>query len=387
VLHGTSQGIISVAFSLYILSLGIGADVLGGILSAGPLAQAAGSIPAGLLAEHIGFRRSFFIVYGVAGLARLAQFSTPNVPVIAVAAFVAGLALSGEFVVRLPFLAANTTAVERTLAYSVSSMLFSLSVSLGSLLAGYAPTLLLRFVPDLTVAYRYTLYVAGVLTLLTLLPCMRMREPPPTHSRKISVRLYLWGMDRFTLQHAIVSLFVGLSFGTIMSFASVLFVYHLGTTREFFGTAAALSILPVTLAIALAPAIGRNLGSVLPVTWLRGLMPVSLMTLALTTNPLIGTAAYWSQRVLAMTSQPLSFSFAMDTATEKAKAPVSAWLNITFWLGNAIAAPIAGAFVARDNYVLPLFLSSVSILMAALCNQVFFGPVAARLREEAKVGG
>ena len=90
VLHGTSQGIIWVAFSLYILSLGIGADVLGGILSAGPLAQAAGSIPAGLLAEHIGFRRSFFIVYGVAGLARLAQFSTPNVPVIAVAAAVAG---------------------------------------------------------------------------------------------------------------------------------------------------------------------------------------------------------------------------------------------------------------------------------------------------------
>ncbi len=386
VLYGISQGLINVVFSLYILSMDIRADVLGGILSAGPLAQAAGSIPAGFLTETIGFRWSFLLVYGIAGAARLLQSSTESVPLIAVAAFVGGLALSGEFVVRLPFLAANSKPEQRTRVFSVSSMLFSLSVSVGSLLAGYLPTLLLRVAADLTVAYRYTLYLAGALTLLALLPCLRIREVLPLRKRRISLHPYLWGMDRFTLQQGIVSLFVGLSFGTIMSFASVLFVFKLGATREFFGTVAALSIIPVSIATGLAPSIAKRLGDVPAVTWMRGAMPASLITLALTSNPLLGAVAYWGQRVLAMASQPLSFAFAMDAATEKAKAPVSAWLNVTFWLGNAIAAPVTGAFVARDDFATPLYLASLSIVLGALCNQVFFQPIASRRREEAGLG-
>jgi MFS family permease len=385
VLHGTAQGLLNVVFGLYILSMGIRADVLGGILSAGPLAQAAGSIPAGFLAETIGFRQSFLLVYGIAGVARFLQASTHRAPLISVAAFLGGLALSGEFVVRLPFLAANSEPKQRTRAYSVSSLLFSLSVSLGSLLAGYLPTLLQRVTSDLTVAYRYTLYLASGLTLLALLPCLRMRQVLPQRRRRISLHPYLWGMDRFTLQQGIVSLFVGLSFGTIMSFASVMFVYKLGATREFFGTVAALSIIPVSIATGLAPSIAARLGDVPAVTWLRAAIPASLITLALTSSPLLGAVAYWGQRVLAMASQPLSFAFAMDTATERAKAPVSAWLNVTFWLGNAIAAPVTGAFVARDDFATPLYVASLSIVVAALCNQLFFQPIAARRREEASL--
>ncbi len=386
VLHGTSQGIISVIFNLYILSLGIGADVLGRILSAGPLAQAVGSIPTGFLAETIGFRKSFLLVYGVAGLASLLQASTGSVPLIAVAAFIGGLALSGDFVLRLPFLAVNSATSQRTRVYTVSSMLFSLSVSLGSLVAGYLPALLLRVIPDLTMAYRYMLYVGGALRLSTLLPCMWIAEAPPKRRRTISLQPYLLGMDRFTLQQAIVSLFVGLSFGTITSFANVLFVYKLGATREFFGTVAALSVLPVTIGTVLAPSIARRLGSVPAVTWLRSAIPLSLVTLAVTSSPIIGAIAYWGQRVLAMMSQPLSFAFAMDVASERSKAPVSAWLNVTFWLGNAIAAPVTGSFIARDNFAMPLFLSSAAALLAAVTNQVFFGPLAPRLEEEVEHG-
>ena len=386
VFHGTSQGIISVVFSLFVLSLGVGADVLGGILSASPLAQAVGSIPAGFLAETIGFRSSLLLIYGVSGLAQLAQYATSSVPLIGMAAFVTGLALSGDFVVRLPFLAANSEPSQRATVFSVSSLLFSLSVSLGALIAGYLPTALLRVVPDLTEAYRYTLYIAGALDMLAVLPCLGTRDLMQKERRKISFRPYLWGMDRFTLQQAIVSLFVGLSAGTIMSFASVLFVYKLGTAREFFGTVAALSIIPVTLGAVAAPKVAQRLGSVPAVTWLRLAIPASLATLAWTSSSIVGMGAYWAQRVLFMMSQPLSFAFAMDAAGQKSKAPVSAWLNVTFWLGNAIAAPVAGAFVAQNNYALPLLMSGAAAVLAAICNQVFFGPVEARMKQEVDLG-
>src|SRR5512141_462292 len=79
-ISGVSQGIFMVVFNLYILSLGILADVLGGFLIAGPFAQALGSIPMGFLMETIGFKKVFLIIYGVNGLARLLQVATTVVP-------------------------------------------------------------------------------------------------------------------------------------------------------------------------------------------------------------------------------------------------------------------------------------------------------------------
>lgn len=386
VLSGMSQGIFAVVFNLYVLSLGIGADVLGGILSAGPLAQALGSIPAGFLAEMTGFRKAFLVIYGIAGLAKLVQASSASVPVIAAAAFVGGLVFSGDFVVRLPFVAANTSESQRTRAYSVGSLLFGLSMSVGALFAGYAPNLLRLFVPDLTTAYRYTLYVAGVLTLLAALPFLRTLDPVRPTERKISLYPYLWGIDRFTLQQAVVSLFVGLSMGVIAPFRNLYFMYHLGTTREVFSTLAALTILPTTVATAFAPIIARRLGNVRAVTLLRSLIAGALATMAWTTYPWLGALAYWTQRSLSTAAQPLSFAFAMDRASRKAKPAVSAWLNVTFWLGRAVAAPITGSFIAKTNYTLPLYLSAIAILAAAVSNQLFFGPLTARLGRKEQRG-
>jgi len=386
VLSGTSQGIFAVVFNLYVLSLGIEADVLGGILSAGPLAQALGSIPAGFLAEMTGFRKAFLVIYGVAGLAKLVQASSASVPVIAAAAFIGGLVFSGDFVVRLPFVAANTNEPQRMRAYSVGSLLFGLSMSIGALFAGYAPNLMQLFVPDLTTAYRYTLYFAAILTLLAMLPYLRTLDPARPTERRISLYPYLWGIDRFTLQQAAVSLFVGLSLGVIAPFRNLYFICHLGTTREFFGTVAALTILPTIVGTVLGPMIARRVGNVRAVTLLRSLIAGAVVTMAWTTYPWLGALAYWTSRALFTVTQPLSFAFAMDKAGRKAKPAVSAWLNVTFWLGNAVAAPITGSFIAQSNYTLPFYLSAVAILAAGVSNQLFFGPLTARLGRKVQLG-
>ena len=378
-LSGLAQGVFTVIFNLYILSLGIGPEVLGRILSAGPFAQAIGSIPAGFVAEIVGYKKAFAVIYGATGLSQLAQVTTSSAVLIFAAAFMGGLAFSGDFVVRLPFLAANTTPSERTQVYSMSSIIFSISMSLGALLAGYGPNLLLAVVRDLTVAYRYTLYGAGFLTLCSLLPIFYVRAQAPAARQKISLHPYLWGMDRFTVQQAIVSLFVGLAMGLVSPFLNIYFVYHLKTTREFFGNVTALSLLPVVLAIALGPVIASRLGKVRTVTVLRLLIPASVVAMAITTQPLVGTAAYWVYRALFSMSQPISFAFAMEAAERKAVVAAAAWLNVTFWLGSAIAAPVTGVYLARSNYATPFYMAAVAALLAAACNQCFFGSKEKRL--------
>lgn len=375
ILSALSLGIFSVTFNLYILSLGITPDVLGTILSANPFAQALGSIPAGFIAELIGFRYAFGIIYSSAGVAQLAQVSTEVVPLIFLAAFVGGLGLSGDFVVRLPFLSAYSEPSQRTHLYTVSSLSNTLFMAIGALFAGFAPNFFILFAPNLTIAYRWTLYVSGALMLVALIPTAMMRIGARPRREHIGLGVYLWGMDRFTFQQAVVSLFMGLTMGLVFPFMNLYFILHLNASREFFGTISALSILPLILGTALAPAIAARFGSVKAVTYLRLVIPICLILMAFTVNPLLGTLGFWGLRALVSMSQPLSFAFAMEAAAPRAKVAASAWLNVTFWLGNALAAPIAGAFLAQSNYTSPYLLATTAMLVAAVCNQVFFGPL------------
>ena len=367
------MGIFGVVFNLYILSMGIETDILGTILSAGPLAHALASIPMGFLGEKIGHRSAFVAIYLIGGISYLMQAATPNVNLIAAAAFFGGLALAGDFIMRLPFLAASTKEEHRTRVFSLDTLLMSVSFSIGSLLAGYLPNLLLGLSPDITARYRYTLYFAGALILLAAVPALMMTPSPRRRSKekRISLSPYLWGIDRFTVQLAIIELFVGITMGLIIPFMNVYFTRSLGTSREFYGTVAALAVLPVAIATALGPSVAKRIGTVRAVTTLRFVMLASTLGLALTNHPLLATVAFWGFRALFAVATSLWFSFAMGAAAPRAKAAASAWLDITFWLGMGIAAWVTGRLLAVDNYTLPFYLASAAAVLAGLTTHVF----------------
>ena len=290
VLGGVAQGIFNVVFNLYILSMGITENVLGGILSAGPFAHAIASIPIGFLSELVGYKEIFVGIYAVAGIAALVQAGTTSVTLISAAAFVSGFVLTGNFVVRMPFLAANANDGGRAHVFSVDSLLFGFSAAFGALIAGYVPDFLLFLSPDLTLRYRYTLYLAGALTFLGVIPSLMLRKSAPRERKKISLHPYLWGMDGFTVKTAVIELFIGLFIGLVGPFMNLYFIYRLGTTREFYGTIEALALLPVMIATALVPVVAKRLGTLRATIAVRALVPVATFVMALTTAPWLGTA-------------------------------------------------------------------------------------------------
>jgi MFS family permease len=373
VLGGVAQGIISVDFNLYIVSLGIHPDDLGKILSAGPFAHALASIPIGFLGELLGYRTAFVAIYGIAGLSQLAQVATPNINLISIAAFVGGLALSGNFVVRLPFLAANVKDSERTHIFSVNSLIHSLTLAIGSLLAGHLPNLMKVFTSSETLQYRYTLYLAGFFTLISVVPMFLIKTHKKPGPRKISLYPYLWGMDTFTIKSAIIELFIGLTMGLILPFMNLYFINHLGTSREYFSTVAALAVIPTMLAAAVGPLIASRLGDFRAIVASRYIIPVATVAMALTASPAIASGGYWLYRALFTMGQALWFAYAMAAAAKRAKVATSAWLEITFWLGQALAALITGSLLADANYVLPFYLSSGAAIATGVLTQVFVG--------------
>ncbi len=65
----------------------------------------------------------------------------------------------------------------------------------------------------------------------------------------------------------------------------------------------------------------------------------------------------------------------MKQSAARAKVAASAWLNITFWLGQALAAPLAGWCIARSNYPATFYLAGVAALLAGICTLVWFDPL------------
>ncbi len=372
-LNSFSQGMFLVVFNLYILNMGISADIMGIIVGAGPYAQALGSIPIGFMMEKIGFKKVFIMIYLGTSLARILQVSTPSIPIILLAGVTGGLAMAGDFVVRLPFLAVNTNPENHNEVYSFNSVLSSASMAIGSLFGGLLPGILLPLANlDLTIAYRYTLLIAGIMALMAVLPVLKIKEKPFVQTKKISLSPYIWGIDKFTVKQATVSLFVGLAFGVVSLFMNIFFVYHLGSSLEFFGTVSAFVIIPALVATTVAPIIARMIGTVRTVTVFRWIASITLVVFSLVSSPIIGAVAFWIIRSVTGASQPLSFSFAMREAQNKAKTAASAWLNVTFWVGNGIAASFSGLFFLDENYRAPILIAAGSILLAGLLNELFF---------------
>jgi predicted MFS family arabinose efflux permease len=154
---------------------------------------------------------------------------------------------------------------------------------------------------------------------------------------------------------------------------NIYFVYHLGTSREFFSSVEAFVFLPTIIATALGPMLAARLGITRTMTAARYFIPVTTTIMALTTIPLAGASTYWLYKALFAMAQPLWFAYAMDTATPKAKVAVSAWLEITFWIGIGFAARLTGGSFAQSNYTLPFFLSAAAALVTAILIHIFVG--------------
>ena len=383
-LGGLSYAIFSVIFNLYILSLGIGADVLGRIVGANPLASALAAIPVGLIAERTGHKKSLLAVYVIIGLMRLAQALTTDISLIALTAFVGGLGAAGSFVVQIPFFATHSKEGERNLVFTASTVLQSVSLSIGTLIAGYLPNIMGKVAPDLTTAYRYTIFIAGALSLLAMVPVLLIREQPrATSPKKISLYPYLWGIDRRTVQHAVISLFRGLSLGLVLPFLNLYFIHHLNTSREFYSAVAAAAIVPSIIATTLAPLVASTLGTVNAVTTLRILVAIPRIGMALTTIPWLAAAINLVERAVSRMATPLTFAFAMETADAKRRTATAAWMEVLFVLGMAIAAVVAGSLLAKNDYTTPFYLSAGAMALAGVLNHIFFHSGATKAVETA----
>jgi MFS family permease len=162
-----------VFLNLYFETLGFGRAFIGGVATVAQLGGAIASIPAALVLDRVGRRRSM-IIGAIASMSfSVPVVISPDARVILGAQFVGGMGAVLYALAAIPLLAEVSSPRERTVLFSTADGLVTLGLFFGSVVAGVLPGLvapLLGSAPGSAEAYRVVILGSFGFRVLGLIP-------------------------------------------------------------------------------------------------------------------------------------------------------------------------------------------------------------------------
>ena len=280
-------GVYTVLFNLYLLRLGYGPEFVGLVNGAGMLVFALCCLPAGALSGRWGNRR--MMITGLSllligcGLLPFAEIHTGNWRAgwLFITWCLAFIGFAIYFVNTAPFVMKVAHQRERNHVFSVQAAVWSLAGFAGSLLGGFLPGIFAIYLGvslDQAAPYRYSLLIASLLLIPTILTIVATRE---VHTHPVTERQPK-GEDS------------PLRLIAFLTLTRLLVVTGVGTLFTFFNVYMDAGLHISTVHIGIVSAIGRLLS-----------IPTALVVPLLTARWGSGPTAAWASLGTAISMLPL----------------------------------------------------------------------------------
>jgi MFS family permease len=357
-------------YNLYLLDRGFKANFLGLMMSATSIGSIACTIPAGILIQRIGIRRSLLICIATVSVVSAARaVFAPRSTVLALALF-AGFLTTIWAVAISPAIALVTDEKSRPFGFS---LIFSSGIALG-ILANLAASRLPGFFMRLSSAVseiqakQIVLLMSSAIVALALIPLWRLKlEAPPSSARVVYPR------NPFLLRFLPALALWSLVTGSLSPLASVYFSQYLHTPLVRMGTIFSFSNLLQVLGILVAPFLFRKLGIVSGVTCTQLVAALLLGFLAATSGALPAAVIYVVFTGFLWMSGPGMLSLLMSSVAPEERAGASALNFFVTSLVQAGAVAVTGASFTRFGYPTVLGTIAIVALIAALAFWVLLG--------------
>jgi len=349
-------------YNVYLLRLGFRENFLGliaGVLTAGSVA---GTIPAAIVLERFGIRKTLLGAFAlIACLSALrAWIVFPSA--LLVFAFAAGLVTSVWAVAISPAVAGLTNERNRSTGFS---LVFSSGIAIGvfgGFVGGHLPGWLqrLQFAASATASYRDSLLLSCGIVLLALLPLSRTSfAPVPKSGRRIHRPSPL--LVRFLIAMAVWNL----GTGAFNPFFNVFFV-RLHFPMEQIGSLFSVSQLIQAGAVLLAPFALRKFGLTRGISGMELATALAMVCLASAKGPGWAAGAYIAYMAAQYMSEPGMYTLLMDRVSPAERNSASALTFLVVCAAQAIAAAGAGALLDRFGYAPVLIAAAFICVIAAI---------------------
>ena len=373
-------------FNIFMLERGFGRDFLGLVNSLPFLSGLLFGLPIGRLSDRIGRKRSLIIGIVCSGLALLGQITFQQQALIIITSVLVGISNMFLIVSISPLMMKLSTAENRTLLFSLSHGLQTLSGAVGSVFAGQLPGLfgiLLGVGATSAVAYQGVLLTTILIGATALIPLSLMREPgsavlpearqtrpkPGEPGPSSSFRL-----TRMTVKLATPNFLIGFGAAILIPYMNVFFKDRFAISDSLLGIIFSLSSLFIGIGSLIGPRLTVQLGGKIRTIAFTQLSSVIFMLmLGFIPSLWVAGIAFLFRAALMNMSAPLYNAFCMEQTPEHEQGLVSSVLNIAWQAGWAVG-PFLSGLVQQTYGFAPIFITTTVLYIVAISVMwIFFG--------------
>ncbi len=354
-------GVFMLIFNLYVYALDFREDAIGLFSSVQTFTMAGTALILGTLINRLGLWLVVVIGILLYGLSSIGlALSTVSAPLLLFSG-TSGMGLAIIFTATMPFIIEYGRHADRTTIATVAFSIAALSMTLGSLIGGYAPILFATLIPGVDAgspaAYRSALIAGSVLGLVSIVPLLRMGDARRSHrARKVSTSLAAPEPVHDAKQartdvgvFVAVGLITAVGAGLVSPFYNV-YLQSLGASpREIGLIYAAGGVAAAVIGLA-APWVSRRYGSLNAVMIIRGSsLPFYLLLVFV---PWYGVAvmAHIVRQVSINMAWPVDSTFISELAPGKLRASVFGWRSAAWNLGIGLSSIVGGWLIVTTGY-------------------------------------
>jgi MFS family permease len=404
---GFQLSISTLTLNYYVHSLGYHPDFIG-VFSAMPaIGSLIGSVPVGIVADHIG-RKPVLLLTAVLTPLFLAMCGLATSPFLLLfCAFMQGIVSTAYWVTNLPLLTESTTERQRVGVLALNSFLLLGIGSLGNLLGGAIPEFIagtLHVSAASTLPLRWGVFAAALFTFVFGLPLWFLREPKRTTGNKATVKATKAVLEESVrnsgpLAEAVlhekrerlpVALFVKLLIpdllftmgeGAVVALMQLFFIlrFHLlpgtlGIIFTFSGLAGGIFSLT-------APLFVKRWSKLRLVTSVQYLSAPLMILIGFAPTLPLAIAGEYTRSFMRTLIEPVYAAFAMEQVSDRQRATLAGFYSVTWSIGFSIGPSIGGWLQSNVSLSTSFVFGAFCLLLAPSLLLIFFGGQLRRPRE------
>lgn len=340
-------------FPLYLLSAGLDEQVMGSLFALNTLAMAIAAIPAGLLADRLGRRKSFILGSFPALVVAVLKMSTMNVGFLRILYLIDGTFIMLFMASTSPFVVENTDQQNRMHAFSLSTMMMLAAGIVGNYFGGNLPKLVRLLSPGLSELAVYRVIFGGGVTLMCLGFTLLFRivdiAPPVNTIQRRKLILPSRKDTLFLLKFMVCGGFISLGAAHFMPFATTFFRRTYNASPSQLGGLFSLTQLVVFVATAVAPKLAEKWKPIPAIILTRIVSLPLLFGISTVSSFHLAGVLFMLRNAFMQMSLPLETNYFVSSISPEIRATANGINNMAMSTIRAIANYSAGIIITSTG--------------------------------------
>ncbi|MBT9136506.1 MAG: hypothetical protein DDT34_01587 [Firmicutes bacterium] len=362
-------------FPLYLLAGGLDEQAMGSLFALSTLGMALTAIPAGLIADRIGRKRSFVIGALASLIVAVLRASVLHLPLLRLLHFADGAFLMLFMASYSPFVAENTNAENRVHAFSLGAMGMLGAGIIGNYVGGLLPRLGASLMPNLGEVnlYRAIFLVALLLMAYSCVFLLKIKDSAREQGSTLAGK-WTWpdASDLgFLWRYMVAAGLVALGAAHFMPFATPFFRRTFAATPGQLGLIFSLTQLTVLLATAIAPSLAAKWQPIPAILFTRIISLPLLFGISTVTSLPVAGGLFMLRSAFMQMSSPLETTFFVSHISPKFRATANGINNMVMSSLRALATYSAG-FIITSAGVFSGYPATIQIMLFCYILSTFF---------------